>query len=207
MRDILVLAIVFGASVYAFKHAWAGVLAWTWLGLMNPHKQSWGIAVDFPVAAVVGGATLVSWVFSREKRMDIWTPASVAMLLLIIWLVVSTPFAFYPELAQPHLVDTLKVFLMIFVAMTLINEKKQLQYLIWVIVASLGYYGVKGGVFTITTGGAHRVWGPSGTMLEGNNELALALIQSGGGQARYADLMREPIYRLMWEWENQRLTE
>lgn len=176
MRDILVLAIVFGASLYAFKHTWAGALAWTWLGLMNPHKQSWGIAVNFPVAAVVGGATLVSWIFSREKRMDIWTPASVSTLLLIIWLVVSTPFAFYPELAQPQLVDTLKVFVMIFVGMTVINDKRQLQYLVWVIVASLGYYGVKGGVFTISTGGAHRVWGPTGTMLEGNNELALALI-------------------------------
>ncbi|OYW27560.1 MAG: hypothetical protein B7Z51_08845, partial [Methyloversatilis sp. 12-65-5] len=78
MRDIAVVTIVLIAALYAFKHTWGGVLGWTWLGLMNPHKQSWGIAVDFPVAAVVGGATLVSWVFSREKRMDIWTPASIS---------------------------------------------------------------------------------------------------------------------------------
>ena len=178
MRDIAVLTIVFAATLYAFKHTWAGALAWTWLGLMNPHKQCWGVAVNFPVAAMVGGATLVSWVFSKEKRMDIWTPASISMLMLIIWVTVSTPFAFYPELARSHLVDTLKVFVMLFVAMTVINDKKQLQYLVGVIVLSLAYYGVKGGVFTIATGGAHRVWGPAGTMLQGNNELALALIMT-----------------------------
>lgn len=47
--------------------------------------------------------------------------------------------------------------------------------LIWVIVLSLGYFGVKGGIFTITTGGGFRVWGPPGTFIEDNNTLALAL--------------------------------
>ncbi len=45
-------------------------------------------------------------------------------------------------------------------------------------VASLGFYGVKGGIFTIATGGAYRVWGPPESFIEGNNELALALIMT-----------------------------
>ncbi len=48
--------------------------------------------------------------------------------------------------------------------------------LIWIIVLSLGYFGFKGGIFTIFTGGVDRVWGPPDTFVEGNNELALALL-------------------------------
>lgn len=44
--------------------------------------------------------------------------------------------------------------------------------------ASLAFYGVKGGIFTILTGGNYRVWGPPGTFIGGNNEIALALIMA-----------------------------
>lgn len=48
--------------------------------------------------------------------------------------------------------------------------------LLWVIVASIGFFGVKGGIFTIVTGGAFRVWGPPSSFIEDNNELAVALL-------------------------------
>ena len=40
----------------------------------------------------------------------------------------------------------------------------------------LGFYGVKGGLFTIFGGGEYRVRGPEGSFIEGNNEIGLALI-------------------------------
>jgi probable O-glycosylation ligase (exosortase A-associated) len=45
-----------------------------------------------------------------------------------------------------------------------------------VIVISLAYYGVKGGVFVLLTGGAFRVWGPAGSYIEDNNALAVGLV-------------------------------
>jgi probable O-glycosylation ligase (exosortase A-associated) len=47
---------------------------------------------------------------------------------------------------------------------------------LWVLVGSLGFYGAKGGLFTLLTGGNYRVFGPPDSFIEGNNELALALI-------------------------------
>jgi len=43
------------------------------------------------------------------------------------------------------------------------NREMSVVDLILVIVGSLGYYGVKGGVFTIVTGGTDMVWGPNST--------------------------------------------
>ena len=48
----------------------------------------------------------------------------------------------------------------------------------WVLVASIGFYGFKGGIFTIANGGIYRVWGPPDSFIEGNNEIGLALIMT-----------------------------
>jgi probable O-glycosylation ligase (exosortase A-associated) len=45
-----------------------------------------------------------------------------------------------------------------------------------VVVASLFFYGVKGGVFTLLGGGDYLVWGPPDSFIWGNNELAFALV-------------------------------
>ena len=57
----------------------------------------------------------------------------------------------------------------------LINSPYRLKALVWVIALSLGFYGVKGGIFTATTGGGYQVRGPEGSFISGNNEIGLAL--------------------------------
>ncbi len=47
--------------------------------------------------------------------------------------------------------------------------------LVWVIALSLGFYGVKGGIFTVITGGGYQVRGPGASFIGGNNEIGLAL--------------------------------
>ena len=50
--------------------------------------------------------------------------------------------------------------------------------LVWIIVISLFYYGVKGGLFTIATGGHFHVLGPAASIIGDNNQLALALLMT-----------------------------
>jgi len=61
------------------------------------------------------------------------------------------------------------------VAMMLITDRFRLHVLVWTIALSIGFYGVKGGIFTIVHGGVHRVQGPEGSFFGGNNETGLAL--------------------------------
>ena len=51
-----------------------------------------------------------------------------------------------------------------------------MKQLLWVIALSIGYYSVKGGIFTILTGGGFKVFGPMGTFIEDNNALAVAVL-------------------------------
>jgi putative inorganic carbon (hco3(-)) transporter len=77
--------------------------------------------------------------------------------------------------SMDRLIAVLKIQLMTFVAFMAIRNRKHIEAFVWVIVISIGFYGFKGGIFTIATGGSGRVWGPPDSYLNGNNEIGLAL--------------------------------
>jgi putative inorganic carbon (HCO3(-)) transporter len=64
---------------------------------------------------------------------------------------------------------------MTLVATMFIYGKDRVRALMWVIAMSLGYYGIKGGIWSILNGGAEQVLGPEGSFIEGNTFLSLAL--------------------------------
>ncbi|SFW29811.1 putative O-glycosylation ligase, exosortase A system-associated [Nitrosovibrio sp. Nv17] len=178
MRDVFVTILVFGMLPYAFKRPYFGALMWVWISVMNPHTQGWGFATTFPFAAIIAGVTLLSMFLSREPKNLPLTPLTWLLILFVLWMNVTTVFAIYPDAVYDQWNKVMKIMLMNFIVLMLIKTKEQIQHLIWVIVVSLGYYGVKGGVFTIRSGGGEMVWGPMSTFIEGNNEIALALIMT-----------------------------
>ncbi|MEW5943848.1 MAG: putative O-glycosylation ligase, exosortase A system-associated [Pseudomonadota bacterium] len=178
MRDIFVTAVVFGYLPFVLSRPYIGIYLWSWLGYMNPHRLSWSFAYDFPFAFVVGGATLAGVLFWREPRRIPWTRESVLLALFILWMLVTTFFAFHQGEAWVQMEKVAKIQLMIFVTLIVINTRERLQTMIWVMALSLAFYGVKGGIFTITHGGAYSVRGPAGTFIGGDNEIGLALIMT-----------------------------
>ncbi len=72
--------------------------------------------------------------------------------------------------------EIIKIQLIIFLTIIIITDIQKLRQLIWVIVVSIGYFSVKGGLFTITTAGAFKVWGPPDSFIEDNNEFAIAAL-------------------------------
>lgn len=176
MRDILVTLIVFGLLPVAIMRPHVGVYIWSWLGYMNPHRLGWGFAYNFPFVQVVAIVTLVSMVFSKEPKELPKSPLVILWALFVFWMCVATAAAFDPAHSMTELTRTLKIQIMVLVTFLLINDQQKLHTLVWVVALSIGYFGIKGGVFTILTGGNFLVWGPPGSFIEGNNELALALI-------------------------------
>jgi putative inorganic carbon (HCO3(-)) transporter len=178
MRDLFVTGVIFSLLPFVFKRPWVGILLWSWLGYMNPHRLAYGFAYDFPFAMIVGLVTIVAFLFSKEKKEMIWSWETVVLLAFIGWMFITTVFAFYPDDAWFQWDKVWKIQLIIFLTVLLITDRQKLHWLIWVIALSLGFYGVKGGVFTILNGGSYHVWGPAGTFIGGNNELALALVMT-----------------------------
>lgn len=176
MRDIAVALIVFGLLPWVLVRPHIGVLLWSWLGYMNPHRLGWGFAYDFPFAQVVAIVTLASVALTREPKRFPLTPLVGVWLLFIAWMGLTTVFALEPDSAAEQIEKVIKIQVVVFITLMVMGSRERLNQLLWVAALSIGFFGIKGGVFTIISGGAHRVWGPDGTFIAGNNELALALL-------------------------------
>lgn len=178
MRDLLVTAIVLGVLPFVFRHAWIGVLLWTWISLMNPHRLAFGFAYSAPFAALAGGATLIALFTSKDPVRLPRDRILTLLLAFIAWTVFTTGFAVFPGESLSQLEKVLKIQLMTVVAMAVLHEQKHIQLFVWINAISIAFYGVKGGLFTLQTGGGGRVWGPQGGFIEGNNELGLAMLMA-----------------------------
>ena len=176
MRDLVVTMIVFGALPAVVMRPYIGVYVWSWIGYMNPHRLSWGFAFNFPFAMIVGVATITGLVFYRDRKSMPWNLVTVTWAAFLIWISITTLFAIYPDSAFEQWGKVVKIQAMVLITMLLIRDRERIESLIWDIVLSLGFYGVKGGLFALKTGGNYMVWGPAGTFIGGNNELAFALV-------------------------------
>jgi len=177
MRDIVLSVIVFGLLPYIVRAPVMGAYAWAWLSMMSPQKSVYGFARSLPFSQLVAVATLVGLLFSRQRRAVPMNGITVVLLLLLGWMSLTSFFAMnQQDVVLERWIFVMKIQLMIFVTMMLVRSREQIDRLIWVVTFSVAFYGIKGGFWTLATGGGGRVWGPSGGMIEGNNELAVALI-------------------------------
>jgi probable O-glycosylation ligase (exosortase A-associated) len=176
LRDIAVTLVVFGLLPLILRRPYVGILTWAWLSYMNPHRLAWGFAVHFPYAEIVA-LTLFASLFVTKERLRIpMRPVVIVWIIFIAWMGVTTLFALYPDNALHEYTKILKIQLLTFITMMLITDRERIIQLIWVIVVSIGYFGLKGGIFTLVHGGGDRVWGPPGSFISDNNNLALATL-------------------------------
>lgn len=178
MRDLAVLLFFSGAALYALRNPYVAALLWTWIGLMNPHRLGWGFAQTLPFSLAAALVLLLSILLNPKKVQWNFAPPAPLLLLLVAWMGVTTLFAFFVDESLSRYIFVLKVLLMLLPIAAVIRTKEQILGFLVVVAGSIAFFGIKGGVFTILSGGTFRVWGPPSSVIEGNNELAVALIIS-----------------------------
>ncbi|WP_421994059.1 putative O-glycosylation ligase, exosortase A system-associated [Roseococcus sp.] len=177
MRDAAFIAVMLGLLPLAVFRPFVGVLLWCWISFMNPHRLVYGVAMELPWAVAVFAATLAGVVLSGEfqrLRFDALTALLVALLICIT--VTSVTALGVPADVWAKHDAVMKVILGLILTSALLTERKRIHALVWAMVISIGYYGVRGGIFAIMTGGNYRVWGPPQTMITDNNHLAAAML-------------------------------
>ena len=179
MRDLLIVGIVAYGCLLALRRPWIGVMFWTWLSIMSPHRFTWGYAYDAPLAAATAVCTLLGLMLNRKQAESPWKGAPITLFaMLTVWITASWLFGLSPAEDYWQWNKVLKINFMLLVSVALLHSKQHIFALVWVAGGSLALLGAKGGLFTVTTGGGDRVWGPPGSFIEDNNEFALALVMT-----------------------------
>jgi probable O-glycosylation ligase (exosortase A-associated) len=182
MRDYIIVAVILAAAPFCLFRSYFGLLMWTWVAYFNPHRFGWGVAYNFPVAMLIGGATLAGLPFAKDTNRRIFTVQTILLLLMWCWFCVTYFHAAHDpvlmehaEAAQTELLRISKILLMIFVMVWLVSSREKLRYLFLVTAFSFGFFAIKGALFTWQTSGQFRVYGPPDSFIEDNNAFGLAL--------------------------------
>lgn len=178
MLNIFILLSVLCIAPLALLSPFVGVLGWHWIAFMNPHRLGWGAVETMPAAMIVGAVALGAWVISREPKRPPRDAIVFVLFLLAVWISITTVFALVPDGAFKIWDRSIKILIFTFVTLCLTTNVHRLHALIWVTVLSIGFFSMKGGLFTITTGGQYLVWGPTGSFIEDNNQLAMAVLMT-----------------------------
>ncbi|PYN92013.1 MAG: putative O-glycosylation ligase, exosortase A system-associated [Candidatus Rokuibacteriota bacterium] len=175
MRDLLLVSVFFPMLPFALMYPWVGILVWSWISYMNPHRLTFGFAYDMPFGMIAALTTLAALLFSREKKRLPRTPEVLLLLAMGAWVTITSFFAIHADLAWDKWQQVGKILLMTLATMVLCREPGRLRYLAWTIAASLGFYGVKSGVDAILSGFSGTFSYPGDSFIADSNDLALAL--------------------------------
>jgi probable O-glycosylation ligase (exosortase A-associated) len=172
LRGILLIASVAGISGIAIFRPFTGLLAFVAFSIVNPQSMVWSTTLN-PMQPIAGATLLGYFVSSEPKRI----PRGLTTYLLVaLWavFVVTTITAVYQDGAIAQLTQVSKILLMVFLSMAMVTSKERLLSLLRTVALSLGFLGIKGGIFAITTGGQFIVWGPENSFLSANNTIGVA---------------------------------
>ena len=92
MRTIILFTTVLILLPFCFTTPWIGILTFSWLGYMNPHKYAWGAAPEFQFALIVALATLAGFLFTNDKDKFHMERESVIVVLLWLYFTFTTFF-------------------------------------------------------------------------------------------------------------------
>jgi probable O-glycosylation ligase (exosortase A-associated) len=175
LRDYVLLAILGGLVPVSLFRPWVGILGWFWIAYMVPHSLTWGFGQTLPLAALVGGATLAGFLFTKDRKPLPRSGTVFLILLFFAHITVSSALSYDPTLAWAKWNWVSKILLMTLVTLCLFQERARLRYLYMVPALGLGFYGFKGGLWVLRTGGDNRLFGPEKSFFADNNTYGLAL--------------------------------
>jgi putative inorganic carbon (hco3(-)) transporter len=179
MRDLIFVGFMAGLIPLAMMRPFVGILLWSWISFMNPHREVWGFAVNQPWAMAVFLATLIGCVVAREPKRFPVNAVTVMFAVFAVHFSISTLFGLgIPADAFRKWDRAIKVVIALLLTAALLDSRQRIHALIWLMVVALGYYGVRGGMFTVATGGGYRVWGPELSMIRDNNHIGTAMLVS-----------------------------
>ena len=127
MRDLLVGLIIFGSLPLILWRPYIGVLVWSMISYMQPHRLAFGWALNFPFAAVVAGVFLIALVLTSDSRRLPTTRLVMIWLAFVAWQCVTTRFAMVPDAAWASLQESLKSQLLLFCALLIMRSRKRID--------------------------------------------------------------------------------
>lgn len=177
MRSLFLATLLATLLAMALRYPFVGALAFGWISFMNPHQQVYGFAATVPWAFMAIPILLVGCVLAREPDRLPINGVTICIVIFMVHISFTTMVAQGPPtVVFDYWVRIMKTYFSVLVIAALLTDRWRVHAMVWLMVICVGYYGVRGGIFTLITGGGFIVLGPQGTIINDRNHLAVALL-------------------------------
>jgi probable O-glycosylation ligase (exosortase A-associated) len=128
---------------------------------------------------IVAASVFLGLLANASQRESPFKGPPVAWLaVFMVWITLSWLMGLGPAADYEQWNKVMKILLMTLVGLALLRSKLHIFAFVWVTALSMGLLALKGGLFTVLSGGDNRVWGPPGSQISDNNEFALACVMT-----------------------------
>jgi probable O-glycosylation ligase (exosortase A-associated) len=179
MRDFLML-LLFPVMMYTMaKRPFIAVGMWVWTALFFPNGWLYGVASVIRFNLAFAAIAILSYLVSKDKPKVTLGSVGGLVLLFFIWTTLSSIMTMATPDATWEVWNRFsKVVMLFFMVLLVVENKLHVDFLLWCVVLSVGFYADLEGLKFVASGGGHNIVGMPTHVLGDRNELAVAFVMT-----------------------------
>lgn len=179
MRDLFLLALLPVLLYTMAQRAFIALGLWVWTALFFPNGWVYGIASGIRYNLLFTGVTMLGYLVLKPKPKVRLGWLGALILFFYFWTTLSTIMTMGSPPISWEIWSRFSKIILLFLFVVLIVEKKlHIDFVLWCVVLSVGFYANLEALKFIASGGGHKIAGMAGHVLGDRNELAVAFVMT-----------------------------
>ncbi|AEP30653.1 putative O-glycosylation ligase, exosortase A system-associated [Brumicola nitratireducens] len=156
MTDFLILGVFILFTIFGLIRPYISFAGYLWVNTMAPQTIVFGFLAGKSLSLYMALVCFISLVLGfRKLSVPHQKAVPFFLVLFAVWITLSTYNAQFPFIAWVVWDTTFKTVLMAFFLLFVIQTRKQLEFMILVLISSLSFYIISAGAKTLTGGGGY----------------------------------------------------
>jgi probable O-glycosylation ligase (exosortase A-associated) len=177
MRDLLFLMLLPVMLYCMAKRPFIALGMWIWTALFFPNAWMYGLGTVPRYNLIFALLAMVGYLMQKEKVPVKWGAIGTLVTVFFLWTSISSLMGIgNPEKIFERWNNLLKIVMLFYFVNLIMKKKLHIDFFLWCVVLSLGFYAVVEGLKYLSSGGAHAIAGFEGHVLGDRNELAVACV-------------------------------
>ncbi|GAB3461260.1 putative O-glycosylation ligase, exosortase A system-associated [Massilia terrae] len=177
MRDLFLLAVL-PLMLYAIaKRPFIGLGMWLWTALFFPNGWVYGPAQSIRYNLLFAGIAIFGYLVQPKKPKFRLGVTGTLIILFFVWTTLSTALGGgNPDIQWNFWNRFWKIILLFTFVVAIVDDKLHVDFMLWCVVLSVGFYGDLEALKYLASGGGHKIAGMADHVLGDRNDLALGLV-------------------------------
>jgi len=177
MRDLLLVSLLPLFVYFSFKRPFIGAGLWLWTSAFNINHLVYGFASSITYNRLFAITAMLSYFISKNKPKFILDKLSILILFFFFWTTLTTYMGGASENTMwTRWSEFMRIILFYCFAIAILERKRHLDFIMWLLVLSIGALAAGEGLKFLVSGGGHRIGGLRG--ITGDNNFFAVMILS-----------------------------